>query len=300
MRVVVTAHQLRLAAAALGAVILLAAVAAAGFPYYTLDLAGRTRSPLHSQFRPSGSVGLRLGILGGVLFGILFLYPIRKRWKWLGRKGKTKHWLDFHILCGITAPMVITLHSSFKLGGIAGMAYWIMIAVALSGFVGRYLYSQIPRTLSAAEMTLKELETALDELARTLESQPYFTSDELQPLFQTPSPEQVERMPAASAFFHMVLLDLGRLFRVAALRRRCLSASARLLTLGGLLPSSNRHLESSISAVRRQAWLSARVAFLRRAHQIFHLWHVVHRPFSYSFAVLAAVHIIVVVILGYS
>ncbi len=81
-----------------------------------------------------------------VCFCVLFLYPIRKHWPWLGRMGKTKNWLDFHVLWGITAPIVITLHSSFKLSGLAGLAYWIMMAVALSGFAGRYLYAQIPRT----------------------------------------------------------------------------------------------------------------------------------------------------------
>ena len=92
-------------------------------------------------------------MLGVTLFCFLFLYPIRKKWPWLGRIGKTKHWLDFHVLLGITAPVVVTLHSSFKLRGIAGVAYWIMMAVSISGFIGRYLYAQIPRSLSATEMS---------------------------------------------------------------------------------------------------------------------------------------------------
>jgi hypothetical protein len=30
-----------------------------------------------------------------------------------------------------------------------------------------------------------------------------------------------------------------------------------------------------------------------------HLWHVVHRPFSYAFALLASIHIPIVLLLGY-
>ncbi len=38
------------------------------------------------------------------------------------------------------------------------MAFWIMTAVTLSGFIGRYLYSQIPRSLNAAELSIKEIQ----------------------------------------------------------------------------------------------------------------------------------------------
>ena len=81
---------------------------------------------------------------------------------------------------------MITLHSSLKLDGIAGMAYWIMIAVALSGFVGRYIYSQIPRSLSAAGLSIKDLESSLTELARVLETQSFFSPEALRPLFDAP------------------------------------------------------------------------------------------------------------------
>jgi len=54
--------------------------------------------------------------------------------------------------------VLITFHSSFKLRGVAGYAYWSMIAVVLSGIVGRYLYGRIPRKLGAVEMSVDEAE----------------------------------------------------------------------------------------------------------------------------------------------
>jgi len=41
------------------------------------------------------------------------------------------------------------------------------------------------------------------------------------------------------------------------------------------------------------------LSFLSKTHQVFHLWHVVHRPFSYSFAMLVCVHVGVAVSMGY-
>src|SRR5260370_38340092 len=95
-------------------------------------------------------------MFGVLLFLFIYLYPLRKKWAWLGRQGSSQRWLDFHVLLGLIAPVVITFHSSFKFSGIAGIAYWIMVLVALSGVVGRYIYAQIPRSLNLAELSLQE------------------------------------------------------------------------------------------------------------------------------------------------
>ena len=68
-----------------------------GLSYYILSAGARVGSPKHAALRPSGSIGNALGIVGGVLLLLMYLYPLRKKWKWLSRKGKTKNWLDYHI-----------------------------------------------------------------------------------------------------------------------------------------------------------------------------------------------------------
>ena len=129
-----------------------------GADYYRLPPSGRVFHPKHPDLRPSGRIGLRLGISGLASFLCIYLYAARKRVKRMNKLGKTRNWLDFHIVLGIAAPIFITLHSSFKMNGIAGIAYWIMIAVMLSGIVGRYLYAQIPRSINAAELSMQEMQ----------------------------------------------------------------------------------------------------------------------------------------------
>ena len=73
----------------------------------------------------------------------------------------------------------------------------------------------------------------------------------------------------------------------------------RIMSLGGLLPLGNSALESVVRSVGRQIRLSGKVLFLEKTQRLFHLWHVVHRPFSYSFSILVLVHIGFVVYLGY-
>lgn len=292
-------HSIRLYACWIATLSVIVWVAVRGFPYYRLDAVSRAYSPDHALFRPSGTIGLRMGLLGLGFFLVLFLYPIRKRWPWLGRIGKTRHWLDFHVMVGITAPVLVTLHSSFKVRGLAGVAYWIMMAVALSGFVGRYLYAQIPRSLSASELTMRDLQSLSGGLAVLLERQTVLKWEDVAPLLRVPTTEEVESMSLGRTFMTMLVLDITRPFRVSRLRRGFLSGRELVLTVGGLLRTRHLDLEAAISAVRSQSWLSAKMAFLRRIQEVFHLWHVVHRPFSYSFAVLVVVHIGIALMLGY-
>jgi hypothetical protein len=179
------------------------------------------------------------------------------------------------------------------------MAFWIMWTVALSGIVGKYFYAQIPRRLSAAEMDRKEIEEERNRTAASLTDQDVFSPTELATILQLPSDAEVEGMSVASALFAMVRLDARRVVQVSRLRRKGMSLQTRVLSIGGLLPFGNRALEKVIRSVRQQAWLSTKILFLGKTQQLFHLWHVVHRPFSYSFAVLVVVHIGFVVALGY-
>lgn len=292
-------HRIRLFALYSAAIALIVALTVYGFNYYTLDAAQRPLSPKHAVLKPSGTVGLNLGMLGLLMFLIIFLYPLRKRWGWLGKQGNARHWLDIHVMLGISAPLIIAFHASFKFRGVAGMAFWIMSAVALSGIVGRYLYGQIPRSLSAAEMSFKESRELQAQMTEQLSQQKLISPKHLEPLFRLPSSEQVEQLQILVALGYMLALDCARPLHIARLRWRVLSPSTIILTLGGLLHSGNRELENIITIAKQQATLSKRILFLSRSQQVFHLWHVVHRPFSYSFAVLAVIHIGVVLLLGY-
>lgn len=292
-------HRIRVFLAAAASFALLVTLAVYGSSYYLLPLDQRPYSDKHQLLKPSGTIGLKLGILGTVLFFIIFLYALRKVIPWLGRWGTARHWVDFHVIAGATAPIVIAFHASFKFQGIAGFSFWIMVAVALSGFVGRYLYSQIPRSLTAAELSLNELLTTAQDLTSALLSQSVYSPEQLMNALWVPSKEHIRKIGALGAILQMILLDLGRPFRVACLRRATSDFGAKILTIGGLLSTGNPEIEQIVQLVRKKAQLSKRVVFLDQTQRVFHLWHVVHRPFSYTFAILAVIHIVVVSGLGF-
>jgi hypothetical protein len=292
-------HRIRVALAATAAILLLAVITVYGASYYMLPLDQRPSSDKYELLKPGGTIGIKLGILGTVLFFAIFLYALRKVIPWLGRWGTAKHWMDFHVIAGVTAPFIIAFHASFKFNGIAGFAFWIMVAVAASGVIGRYLYSKIPRSLNAAEVSLNELQLSERELSEALRAQSLYTADQLNRVLEVPSAAHIRRIGPLLAIGEMIALDVRLPFQMAGLRRSSAGFTRKLVSAGGLFSSGNSEIEHVVRLVRQKAALSRRVVFLDQTHRVFHLWHVIHRPFSYAFAVLAILHIVVVMGLGF-
>ncbi len=105
------------------------------------------------EIPPAGALfGHLLGILGFILMLLTeTLYSIRKRSK-TARWGSMASWLQFHIFTGLVGPYLVLLHSSWKFNGLAGATTLLTIIIVISGFIGRYIYTQIPRTLEGVEI----------------------------------------------------------------------------------------------------------------------------------------------------
>jgi hypothetical protein len=67
-------------------------------------------------------------------------------------------WLQFHIFTGLVGPYMVLLHTSWKFNGLAGATTLLTLIIVVSGFIGRYIFTRIPRTLDGLEIegTLSE------------------------------------------------------------------------------------------------------------------------------------------------
>lgn len=292
-------HKLRVFLAWMLALAVVLVIAGYGFDYYTLGATDRPYSPKYDQLKPSGTIGMKLGMFGVFLFFLIYLYPLRKKWGWLARQGNSRHWLDFHVVLGTAAPLIIAFHASFKFGNIAGMAFFSMLCVTLSGFVGRYLYAQIPRRVNAAELSMKELQEMEEAMRSRLAEQKLAFGSRLEALYDLPSREEVARMPMLLALARMIWIDIKRPFQLSLLRLQATGFGSWIVSLGGIRRTQDVKLEHAVDVARKQAALSKRILFLSRTQQVFNLWHVVHRPFSYAFAILAIIHIGIALSMGY-
>jgi hypothetical protein len=92
--------------------------------------------------------GYTLGTLGALLIVWLALYGIRKR-AYSSRLGSVQGWASAHVYLGIALTVVATLHCAFNFGwNIHTLAYALMIAVILSGFIGLYVYLNNPGVIA--------------------------------------------------------------------------------------------------------------------------------------------------------
>lgn len=90
--------------------------------------------------------GHGLGIFGFLLMLLTeTLYSLRKRMRTV-RFGRMALWLRFHIFTGLVGPYMVLLHTSWKFNGLAGVTTLLTVVIVISGFVGRYIYTRIPRT----------------------------------------------------------------------------------------------------------------------------------------------------------
>lgn len=254
-----------------------------GLPYYLTPLVERPRHPGYWQLKPGGSRGLLLGVAGTVLMVLMLSYIARKRMRLLRGAGPMRRWLDFHIYCGVFGPLFIVLHSSFKVGGLVAIAFWSMVAVALSGVLGRYLYVQFPRRRSGDALTLVEVraeaEAAGAELRRLGAGEALLA--------------QIDALAALGGGPGLLRLLIGLPFAGFALRRRL----ARLLAATDLPRPARRRMAA---LARRRAFLERRIALWDRLQRLFHWWHVIHRPFAVLLYLFLAVHIGVAIATGYA
>jgi len=252
-----------------------------GYNYYSIPLEERHFHPLNQSFRASGIVGHGLGIIGSLLIitGV-FSYMFRKRLRIFSRIGILKHWLEFHIFLCTLGPFLILFHTTFKFGGLVAVSFWSMVAVFLSGIVGRYIYLQIPRSIEGQELSLLEMEDQQIEMNKQLR-QSIVLDESIY--------ELIDRFPDQSG-------NQSRLWGKSKDER------VALKKLRGELRQQQIPVKKAREIVRlfkNQLGLKRRIERLVTMQKLFAYWHVAHLPFALIMLVVMIIHIIVAVTFGY-
>jgi len=257
---------------------------ARGADFYRTPLLERAHHEGYWQWKAGGTVGHTLGLAGSSMMVLMLLYSVRKRVGALRRFGPLGRWLDVHIFLGVCGPLLVVLHSSFKVQGLVALSFWSMVVVASSGVLGRYLYLQIPRTRAGEERALAELEAEDRELSEQLRTR--FRLDEAQlgrldALVAVP-----ERTGLLGGFVRLVTDDLRLRSALRGFARGCPSVP----------PVFVRDFER---VVRQKANVHRRILLWDRVHELFHYWHVLHKPFALVMYLFMIVHVAVALVTGY-
>lgn len=257
-----------------------------GYSYYTTPYLERPHHEDYRDLRPAGSRGLLFGIVGASMMVLMLGYTLRKRFQGLSRWGALPYWLDAHIYFGVIGPLCIVLHTSFKVQGLVAIAFWSMVCVAVSGVLGRYLYSQIPRTLRGDQMTLEEVRRSRDQLRSTLREEFGLSESAVAHLEQSRVVGQSDG--AWRALGRIFTDDLARIFG----RQSAPQSDLR----GGRSHTQITHMNE---AVRQMTLLDRRIQVWHHMQRLFHYWHVFHKPFAIVMYIVMGIHIVVAIWTGY-
>lgn len=260
-----------------------------GAPYYRLSQAERVRSPLHEYLRPSGLIGQSAGILALAIFLFLWMYPLRKTFRWLAFTGSIGKWLDIHILAAIGLPLLVAIHASWRFEGVVGLGYYAMLVVCASGVIGRYLYVRIPRSqsgvASSREEVASERKALVTEIAAATGLDPFSVERTLAVSDASAS------MGITGTLVHLMSDDFTRWRLKRALRRR-------LKHTKGARPLDREMLNRVVALAGREISLAQQLRMLDATKRIFGYWHMFHRPFAVTALVAVLIHVIVVIAVG--
>ncbi len=238
-----------------------------------------------------------MGVAGGVGMLLLLSYPLRKHLRFMQRMGAAKGWFLAHMLLGIGGPLLILLHSNFEIGSLnAGVAFFSMLTVALSGIVGRFLYLRVHRNLSGEKLSMGQMRARLgttdDEATARLRFAPRVV--ERCRAFERLALER--RIVTGAEIVRAAFVLPWQRWRTsmachAELRRRLVKvAHAEKWSRRSL----NRRLRAAGRLVDDYLANAQRVALAAAWERLFSWWHVAHVPFVYILVVSSIVHVIAV------
>ena len=281
------AHRIYIFSLALMVLIVLIFLVYRGSSYYRTSLEERFYHADHAAFKPSGIWGHGLGIIGSLFLIIgVSTYMIRKRWRRISRLGILKHWLEFHIFLCTLGPVMVLFHTSFKFGGLVAISFWSMVAVFLSGIIGRFIYIQIPRTIEGRELSLNEILGIKGDLGALLKVT-YDLDEEshriiLESAGREPDPQKKKDF---AGFFTKYFEDSRKLKKIRSVLKKNVS--------------SREERRRLIELVKHEISLNRKIDRLVTMKNLFRYWHVVHLPFALIMLVIMIIHVAVTIAFGY-
>jgi hypothetical protein len=282
-----TAHIIYLSILVVIVILITNALIFKGLPYYKISMEERVFHQDHIMFKPSGTIGHGIGIAGSLcmIIGIV-TYMARKRYRFLSRVGILKHWLEFHIFLCTLGPILVLFHTTYKIGGLVAISFWSMVAVFLSGIIGRFIYIQIPRTIEGRELSLNEVKGMKSDVAEIIRST--YNLDEKSYNILVESLKNKEIIYTRNPFLRYLKRNLND--------RRAIK-SVRIVLKKNNLPVSE--IIKLLGLVRNDISLNRRIERLELMQNLFKYWHVAHLPFALVMLIIMFIHVGVTILFGY-
>lgn len=241
-------------------------------------------------------LGYWLGLVGGVLMLLAYVYSMRKHFRFLRFTGILSHWLRIHIWFGIIGPFLIIPHTAFRLESENGtIAFVSMSLVFLSGVVGRYLYSRVHFGLDGRRAHLKEINQMLGLDDGNAQSVLGNIPDVRDRLAKYEKQIMSRDYGLFSAFRVMLQTRFGGQAVYRSARRNLRRFLTSVAPQQGWSAADVANAERQLLRMLKDYLFALRTAARFKAYdQLFMLWRMVHVPLLYLLMISGVIHVLYV------
>jgi len=245
---------------------------------------------------PEEGLGYWLGIVGGSLMLLLLFYPAGKKSKLLRRLGLVKHWFRIHMMIGLIGPSLILYHCNFSVDAMnSRVALYSMLAVAISGIIGRHFYTRIHRGLYGKRASIEGLRSEITDslensrgLAAILPQFIQALNTVAGELLGDQYTRTISLRQSLTWTFKYYVVRMRMYFTIRReLRARAINSPAVERNVSNLRRTANAYAAKQVGLMRQVA----QIAFYER---LFSLWHLFHMPLFLLLVISALVHVLAV------
>ncbi len=258
------------------------------FDYYRLPLAERPTHPKHTFLRPGMGLGLWLGITAAALIVANLLYLLRRSPRFNFRFGSLKLWMTSHVATGILALLCALLHAAMTpRDTVGGHAFWALAVLLVTGAIGRYFYSYVPRAANGRELELAEVKARLAEAGEA--------GDPDDARFRERARAEVAALVESRQWKSSFFTRVAALLWGERALRRVLAGVALEGRQRGVPPERIRDTLALTRKAHRAALVAAHFEDLRA---VLNTWRYVHRWIAALLVLLLVAHIVSALVYG--
>jgi thioredoxin reductase len=266
--------------AALGIAVLALAWAVVFRDYYRLAATERPLHEWHKLLRPSSTVGVSCGVAGVLCILANLSYLLRRAFSdWI--PWSLQSWMTWHAVTGFLALVLAIIHSGLApKNTVGGHAFAALVFLLVTGAIGRYFYSFVPRAANGQELALEELNSQI-----AVESTSW---DRFGRGFGDKARAQVQSLVDVGKWRGNFLTRLVALLRTQSRARETM----RELQVEGRREGLSDDQLDNLQALARRAYRTALVsAHYEDLRSLLESWRYFHRWVALLMVLLSAVHI---------
>jgi Fe-S-cluster-containing hydrogenase component 2 len=233
---------------------------------------------LNVSYLAGSKLALLCGYLGTALMVLSMAYPLRRRLG-LFQGIANQFWLQVHLMTGIVGPLFIVVHSALRLTTWVSIPFWSMIAVVISGVIGRYLYTLVPSLINKRDLEILETRRTITELAKNHPTAGAYANELMN--LEAQRAERAWHIGLTALLLWIMADDIRRWWSRGKHRRALRKYTTR------------RIARKIVKSMDRVVFYERRKELAPRSKALLKAWKRIHIPFSLVLLVTMVAHILI-------